>query len=126
MLWSARNQIVELRNLFRGIHVIEIETLTGNRFLQFHAEAGIFISMFLIIANLKNNYRRDIRHPKYKFRHPKHKFRHAKYKFRHPKHTGISSDTQSISSNTQSISSDTQSVNSKLKMKGFKKTKRLF
>ena len=55
--------------------------------------SGIIINTFWIIANLKNNYKRDMmrseykfRHPKYKFRHPKYKFRRPKYKFRHPKY----------------------------------------
>ena len=66
---------------------------------------GIIINTFGIIANLKNKYKRNIRHPKYKFRHPKYRFRHPKYKFRHPKykfrHPNLSSDTQSASSVTK-------------------------
>ena len=45
-----------------------------------------YVLNYSSIANLKNNYKRDIRHPKYKFRHPKHKFRHPEYRFRHSKY----------------------------------------
>ena len=47
---------------------------------------GIIVNTLQIVANLKNNYKRNIRHPKYKFRHPKYKFRYPKYMFRHPKY----------------------------------------